>query len=150
MAAQMGGARNPAEDMRKATEQGVEQAKKGLENFSEAAQEQTRVAAESAADLGQKVLTFTERNISATLQFGQRVMKAKDLSEVTRLQSEYLSAQMQALTDQAREMTELASRAMMGTAGKRSTPTQLGRIFARRAATPPPRVPSEPSVINDA
>ncbi|HZA94235.1 MAG TPA: phasin family protein [Gemmatimonadales bacterium] len=104
--------KNTAEDMRAATEQGMDQAKKGVESFMGAAQEQAKAATASATDLGQKVLSFTERNISATLQFGQRLMKAKDFSDVTRLQSEFLSAQTQALTEQVRELTEVASRAM--------------------------------------
>jgi phasin len=102
-------AKNTVEDMRAATEQGMDQAKKGYDSFMGAAQEQATAATAGARDLGQKVLTFTERNISATLQFGQRLLQAKDLSEVTRLQSEYLSAQTRAVTEQARELTEVAS-----------------------------------------
>ena len=73
---------------------------KGYDSFMGAAQEQATAATAGVRDLGQKVLTFTERNISATLQFGQRLLQAKDLSEVTRLQSEYLSAQTRAVGTQ--------------------------------------------------
>jgi hypothetical protein len=39
-------------------------------------------------------------------------VQAKDVNEVVRLQSEYVSAQMQALTQQAKELGESASQAI--------------------------------------
>src|SRR5215210_5915178 len=101
-----------------ATQQGLEQGKKAFESFigsvQQAAntfQEQAGAAQTSAKDLGQKVMTFTERNIETTLEFGQRLLQAKDVTEVLKLQAEYVSTQTQALTQQAKEMAEATSQA---------------------------------------
>jgi phasin len=106
-------------DMKAFTEQSMEQARKAFEGFIGSAQQAVStfqgqaVAAQSGAkDVGQKVMTFAERNVSASLDFAQRLVQAKDVNEVVRLQSEYVSRQMQALTEQAKELGESASQAM--------------------------------------
>ena len=110
---------NSTTEARRIIEEGTEQAKKSAESFMGSAQqaasnfqEQTTAAQTGAKEVGEKVLTFTERNISATLQFGQRLLQAKDVSEVIKLQTEYVSTQMQAVTEQAKELAETTSRAM--------------------------------------
>jgi len=57
-------------------------------------------------------MTFAERNVSASLDFAHRLVQAKDVSEVVKLQSEYVNAQMQALSQQAKELGEAASQAV--------------------------------------
>ena len=75
------------------------------------AQQATDTVQRNARNIGQKVLTFAERNICATLQFGQRVLQAKDVSEAIKLQTEYVNAQFQAFTEQAKELAQVASEA---------------------------------------
>jgi phasin len=115
---------NVPPDMKAFTEQSMEQARKAFEGFIGSAQQaastfqgQALAAQTSAKDVGQKVMTFAERNVSASLDFAHRLVQAKDVNEVVRLQSEYVSAQMQALTQQAKELGESASQAVRA-AGK--------------------------------
>ena len=46
----------------------------------------------------------------------QSLLKAKDLSEVMRLHSEYVTGQMRSLSEQASEMGQLVGRAAMDAA----------------------------------
>jgi len=106
-------------DMRAFTEQSMEQARKAFEGFIGSAQQavsafqgQAVVAQTGAKEVGQKVMTFAERNVSASLDFAHRLVQAKDVNEVVKLQSEYVNAQMQTLSQQAKELAEAASQAM--------------------------------------
>jgi len=90
-------------------DQTTEQAKEGLDQFMGSAQQATDTVQKNARNIGQKVLTFAERNICATLQFGQRVLQAKDMTEVVKLQTDYVNGQFQAFTEQAKELAQVAT-----------------------------------------
>src|SRR3954464_14466601 len=83
---------NATSEMRRSVDQTTEQAKQGFDQFMGSAQQATDTVQRNARNIGQKVLTFTERNICATLQLGQRVLQAKDVSEIVKLQTEYANA----------------------------------------------------------
>ncbi len=51
--------------------------------------------------------------MQASLDYAQAVLHAKDLTEVMRLHSEYVRAQMRSLAEQASEMGQAVSRAAM-------------------------------------
>ena len=102
---------NATSEMRRSVDQTTEQAKQGLDQFMGSAQQASDSLQRNTRNIGQKVLTFTERNISATLQFGQRLLQAKDIGEIVKLQTEYVNAQFKAFTDQAKELAQVASEA---------------------------------------
>jgi hypothetical protein len=54
--------------------------------------------------------------VQASLDHAQALLQAKDLTEVMRLQSEYVQAQMRSLAEQASEMGQVVSRAAMDAA----------------------------------
>jgi len=66
-----------------------------------------------ARDIGSRALAFAEQNVQASLDYAQSLVHAKDLSEVMRLHSEYMQAQMRALAEQASEMGQAVSRAAL-------------------------------------
>jgi phasin len=114
----------PAE-MRQMAEQSVEQARKAFDGFIAAAQQavstfegQTAVAQAGARDVGKKAMTFAEQNVANSFEFAHNLVRAKDIQEILRLHSEFIRAQMEALSNQARELGESASRAAKD-AGKR-------------------------------
>ena len=44
-------------------------------------------------------MTFAEHNIATSFELAQRLVRAKDVEEVLKLQADYIKTQMQALTD---------------------------------------------------
>lgn len=109
----------PAE-MRKLAEDSVEQAKRAFDGFVTAThravgelEDKTRSAQAGARDMGQKAMTFAERNVAASFDLAQKLVRAKDAQEMMRLQAEYVAAQMQILAEQAKELGASASRAAM-------------------------------------
>jgi phasin len=108
------------QNMKDMAEAGFDQARKAFENFMSAAQktasqfEDQGVAAQaSAKELGSKAAAFAEANIKASLDYAERVLKAKDMAEVLKLHSDHVQNQMRTLAEQASEMGQVVTRAAM-------------------------------------
>jgi phasin len=114
-------------EMRSMAEASFDQARKAFEGFLSNAQ-QTASTIEgkgetvraSAKDISTKAVAFAEKNVAASLDYAQQLLRAKDLSEVMRLHSEYVQAQMKSLAEQASEMGQLVTRAAMESAKPKS------------------------------
>lgn len=110
-------------DMRSMAEAGFEQARKAFEQFLSGAQKAASAlevrgeeARASAKDISAKAMTFAEKNVAASLDHAQKLLQAKDLSDIMRVHSEYVQTQMRNLAEQASEMTQAVSRAAMDAA----------------------------------
>jgi phasin len=106
----------PAE-MRKLAEQSVEQARQAFDGFMSAANNavsdmETRAnsARSGAMEVGARAMSFAQRNITSSFDLAQRLVKAKDVQEVMKLQTEYIQSQIEALNTQAKELGEAASK----------------------------------------
>jgi phasin len=104
--------------MRQFAEQSVEQAKKAMDGFLTAAQKtaavietQANTAQSGAKDVREKVMSFAEQNIANSFEYAQKLVRAKDVQEVMALQQEFLSAQMQAMQAQAKDLGSAATQA---------------------------------------
>jgi len=110
-------------DMRAIAETGFEQARQSFETFLTSVQQTSGLLEERSAtvragakDVGAKAMSYAEKNLQASLDFAQSLLHAKDLTEIMRLHSEYVQAQMRALAEQASEMGQIVSRAAMDAA----------------------------------
>jgi phasin len=72
---------------------------------------QAETARKGARDVSEKAVTFAERNMTSAFEFAHDLVRARDLQEVLRLQADYIRRQMEALTEQARELGESTSKA---------------------------------------
>ena len=104
--------------MRQFAEQSVEQAKKAVDGFLTAAQKtastletQANTAQAGVKDVREKVMGFAEENINNSFDFAQKLVRAKDIQEVMRLQQEFLAQQMQAMQSQAKDLGASAAQA---------------------------------------
>jgi len=114
-------------EMRTFAEQGVAQARKAFEGFIQAAnqamgqfQGQAQTARSTASDIAHKSMSYAEQNVAATFDFAQKLMQAKDATEVMALQSEYLSRQVQTISAQVQDLGQSAAK-MVIDAGKAKT-----------------------------
>ncbi|MEA2952993.1 MAG: hypothetical protein QOF19_2569 [Alphaproteobacteria bacterium] len=112
----------PAE-MRAFAEKSVEQAKKAFDGFAAAANQavsglEGRAAAAQAGakDVTKKAMTFAEQNVASSFEFAQKLVRAKDIGEVTKLHSDYVKAQMQTLSKQAEELGQSTAQKAADTA----------------------------------
>jgi phasin len=110
-------------EMRTFAEQSVAQARKAFDGFIQAANQamgqfegHTQTARSTAHDIAHKSMTYAEQNVAATFDFTQKLMHAKDAAEVMKLQSEYLSRQMQTISAQVQELGQSAAKIVVDAA----------------------------------
>ena len=110
-------------EMRAMAEASFEQARQTFEKFAASAQavagsleERNATIRAGARDVSQITIVNAERNVRASLDYAQSLLKAKDLAEVLRLQGEYVQTQMRSLAEQAAEMGQLVGKAALDAA----------------------------------
>lgn len=113
-------------ELRTFAEKSVEQARQAFDGFISAAHHamsafegQAESARKGARDVTEKAMTFAERNMASAFEFAQELVRARDLQEVLRLQGDYVRRQMEALTEQARELGETTSKVAKDAAARR-------------------------------
>ena len=111
----------------KLAEASFEQARKAFDKFMESArttagnmEERRESVRAGAREIGGKAVSYAEKNVQASLDYAQSLLKAKDLPEVMKLHSEYVQSQMRSLAEQASEMGQIVSRAAMEAARPKS------------------------------
>jgi phasin len=104
-------------EMRSFAEQSVVQAQKAFDGFMTAAQSavstlegQAATAQTGAKGVQRKAVAFAEHNVDASFDFARQLLTAKDTGEMVRLHAEYVKTQIEALTEQARELGQIASK----------------------------------------
>lgn len=114
-------------DMRQFAEQSIVQAKAALDGFISAAQKavdtlegQAVATQTSAKDVGRKAVTFAEQNVATSFEFAQKLVRAKDVQEVMQLHAEFIKSQIAAMSQQAKELGESASKVAMDAAKPQS------------------------------
>jgi phasin len=107
-------------EIRSMAEASFDQARKTFEKFLANAQQTAGSIEERGAsvragakDISATAISYAEKNVQASLDYAQSLLHAKDLTEVMRLHSDYVQAQMRALAEQASEMGQIVSRAAM-------------------------------------
>ena len=110
-------------EMRAFVEQSVAQARTAFDGIAQAANQavaqwkgQAEAARAGASEIAHKSMAFAEQNMSSTFDFAQKLMHAKDPTEVMRLQSEFLANQMRALSSQAQDLGQSAAKIVMDAA----------------------------------
>ena len=114
-------------EMRSMAEASFDQARKSFEKFLATAQatvgsieERGATVRAGAKDIGAKAISYAEKNVQASLDHAQSLLHAKDLTEIMKLHSEYVQAQMRSLAEQASEMGQIVSQAAMEAAKPKS------------------------------
>ena len=107
------------DEMRNMAERSVTQARQALESFLQAARrttenmEQTSGQVQAGAkDAAQKTLSAVEQNLRTSLDYAQRLVRAKDLQEVGQIQSEFARTQTEAMQAQMKKYGSFMQSAM--------------------------------------
>lgn len=98
------------DEMRDAMDKGVQQARQGFEKMMQAADEAARgiddkanSAQKQALDMRRKTMAFTEQNVAAAFDLAAKLVRAKSIDEVMRLQTEYMTQSFAAMRGQIQE-----------------------------------------------
>jgi phasin len=106
----------PAE-MLALAEKGMQQAKQAFESMLSAAQHAALTAGSQltsmqsgAKETGELAMRFAERNVASAFEFAEKLVRAKDAQEVATLHADYARSQMEALSEQAKELGKKAAK----------------------------------------
>ena len=128
----------PAKEFREMAEKGTKQAKETYEKMSAAAAEATDFIKNSYAtavkgmhDYNSKCIEFTHANTNAAFDYFQKLSGVTSPSEYVELSTEHARNQIEALTEQAKQLAALAQKGALATA----EPLQTGaaKVFKTAA-----------------
>src|SRR3954466_9830732 len=107
------------EEMRTMAERSLTQARQALESFLGAARrtaetmEQTTDKVQAGAkDMAQRTFSSAEQNIRTSLDYAERLVRAKDLQEAAQIQSEFVRSQFETMQAQMKEFGSAAQSVM--------------------------------------
>ena len=115
-------------ELRAVAEQRIEHAKSAFADFMRVAQGavsalEDRVTAGQAGanEIGDKAMSFAGRNVSSAFDFAQRILRAEDIQELVRMQTEFVQSQMSVLSEQAKDMGNTISKASTDSISKKGS-----------------------------
>ena len=98
------------EEMREMLDRGVTQAREGFDKVMKAADaavstldQKAGSAKDQALDLHKKTISYTEQNVAAAFDLAANLVKASNIEEVMKLQTEYMTKQFATLRGQIQE-----------------------------------------------
>jgi phasin len=91
--------------VREFAEKSVNQAEAAVAAFIDAANKSITMIPAPASEVSKKALQLTEQNMKSAFDHARRLVHAKDLSEVMKLQSEYVKQQFSVASDQMKELS---------------------------------------------
>jgi hypothetical protein len=99
------------EDFGAIAEQTMEQARGAVDSYFGFLQKTISSYPSGGTELGEKVKSYAEKNISATHEFVRRLTQTKDIQEMMRIQTEFMQAQMKDFGEQTKSLGEAYTKA---------------------------------------
>jgi phasin len=103
------------QEIRAFAEQSIQQARKAYDDLLIATERavstfegRATTTQVHARELQQKIISFSERNIAASLEFAEKLLRAKSPEDAMALHADYVQLQMRALAEQTRELGQQA------------------------------------------
>src|SRR3954467_2762700 len=131
------------EEMRNMAERSLTQARQALDNFLGAARrtaetmEQTTDKVQTGAkDMAQKTLSAAEQNLRASLDYAERLVRAKDVQEMVQIQSDFARTQTEAMQAQMKEFGSGMQSAMDTAKGIAQSAVEAVKDAAQTVADP--------------
>lgn len=99
-------------DMRKVTEQSLEQVKTAINAYLQFFKSNVPENAMGGSALSDKILGYAERNIASAFEFAQRLAQVNNVQDIFMLQTEFMRAQMQVMAEQTKDLGETTTKAL--------------------------------------
>ena len=104
-------------------EQSLNLSKAALDGYIATTRRTADTVNNQAAEIRERSLSLANEALSNTFEFANRIMHVKDPQEIVRLQSEFLSRQVQTLSEKANELGQLVAQGV--NAASRSVAEQM-------------------------
>jgi hypothetical protein len=113
--------KEPFEALTATAEQNAEQiTKQTMENYFGLLQKTMSALPWSDTNLNRILLSHATKNVTATFAFVQKLSQAKNFEDVVKIQTEFMNAQLNSFTDQAKVIGEIYAKAATVAAKGRS------------------------------
>jgi hypothetical protein len=99
-------------DMRKIAEQSMEQVRTAINAYLDFFKGSVPENVLGSSALSNKILGYAEGNLARAFEFAGRLAQVRDLQEVAKLQMDFIQAQLQAMTEQAKDLSETTTKAL--------------------------------------
>ena len=100
-------------DVRKMTEQSMQQVRTAIDSHLRFFQRAVPGNVMGGNELSNKVLNYAERNVHNAFAFAHKFVQVKDVQDLVKLQTEFIQSQMQAMTEQVKDLSETATKTVM-------------------------------------
>jgi phasin len=110
----MGKDEKPSEDLSTMAGQTMKQARGAMESYLDFFQKSMSASPWAGTELSKKMTDYAQQNVATAFGFAQKLTQAKDLQDLVRIQTEFLQTQMKSLTEQAKDLSETATKAATG------------------------------------
>src|ERR1700746_1393000 len=89
----------------------TERAKDAMENYSKCFQNAMSVSPWGNVDLTKNLLSYTTENVAAAVGLIQKLSQAKNLEDVVKIQTEFMSKQLASFNVQTKTIVEICTKA---------------------------------------
>ncbi len=103
-----------AEKVRSMLTENLERVRKASNEYFQMLEKGLSSSQLPVADQAKQFTDLMQRNVAATFDLCDKLIKANDAQDAMRIQSEFFQAQMRAMTEQGRSLGESAMKAMTG------------------------------------
>ena len=110
--------KEPIEELSAIAAQTMEKTRGAWDNYFNFLQKSMSFYPWSGTDLGEKLKSFAEHNISVSHEFVRKMSQAKDLQDVIQIQTEFMHTQLISFAEQARNLGEAYMKTVVDAAAK--------------------------------
>jgi hypothetical protein len=89
----------------------TERTKHAMENYFSWLQNAMSASPWSNVDLNKKLLSYATENVTAAVELVQKLSQAKNLEDVVKIQTEFMSKQLNSFNEQTKAMVEMCKKA---------------------------------------
>ena len=100
-------------DMRKMTEQSMEQVRTAIDAYLDFFKRSVPEDILGGSALSDRILAYAGRHLASAFEFTGRLAQVKDLDGLAKLQMDFIQTQMQAVAEEAKYLSEAMTKAMM-------------------------------------
>lgn len=100
-------------ETRKTTEQSMDQVKTAIDGYLKLFQCGVPNPLMGGQELTDKVVSYAEHNVASAFAFARKLLEVKTPQDLFMLQTEFIREQMQAMTEQAKDLNAAATNSIM-------------------------------------
>ena len=101
----------PTDQIRSVMTKNLEQAHGAIANYFQLVEKSLSASPLGATDQTTTFKNYVERSVAASFELSDKILRAKDLLDVLRIQTEFLQTQLKALTEQSKDLCGTATKA---------------------------------------